>query len=188
MEPHPTKRVELYLPMRTVLIVAAAIAVMAAFAEIGEIIPDRLRRRLPRSRLRVPRALRDREDRVVAWASGNRHGARHRGHGDRPGAPVPRPAGRVGEGLPPAVADDRRGPPLVGRALVARRYGGRRERSVRGEQRSRFGSGRNLCRARRGRQLLHGLPDRLHGALHLPLPPERRHEPQAVARKRAHAG
>ena len=36
MEPQPTKRVELYLPMRTVLIVAAAIAVMAAFAVIGE--------------------------------------------------------------------------------------------------------------------------------------------------------
>ena len=36
MEPHPTKRVELYLPMRTVLIVAAAILILAAFAVIGE--------------------------------------------------------------------------------------------------------------------------------------------------------
>jgi putative heme transporter len=36
MEPQPTKRVELYLPMRTVLIVVAAIGIMAAFAVIGD--------------------------------------------------------------------------------------------------------------------------------------------------------
>jgi predicted PurR-regulated permease PerM len=36
MEPHPTKRVELYLPMRTVLIVAAAIGIMAAFVAVGD--------------------------------------------------------------------------------------------------------------------------------------------------------
>ena len=37
MEPHPTKRVELLLPVRTVLIVAAAVAVFAAFVSIGSI-------------------------------------------------------------------------------------------------------------------------------------------------------
>ncbi len=37
MEPHPTKRVELFLPVRTVLIVAAAVAVFAAFISIGSI-------------------------------------------------------------------------------------------------------------------------------------------------------
>ena len=37
MEPQPTRRIELLLPIRTVLIVAAAIGVMAAFAAIGSI-------------------------------------------------------------------------------------------------------------------------------------------------------
>ncbi len=36
MDPSGTKRVELFLPMRTVLIVAAAIGVGAAFAAIGD--------------------------------------------------------------------------------------------------------------------------------------------------------
>jgi predicted PurR-regulated permease PerM len=36
MEPHGPKRVELLLPVRTVLIVAAAVALMAAFVAIGE--------------------------------------------------------------------------------------------------------------------------------------------------------
>jgi predicted PurR-regulated permease PerM len=36
MEPHGPKRVELLLPIRTVLIVAAAVALMAAFVAIGE--------------------------------------------------------------------------------------------------------------------------------------------------------
>src|SRR6476469_4838686 len=36
MDPAPTRRVELLLPMRTVLLVAAAAAVLAAFVTIGD--------------------------------------------------------------------------------------------------------------------------------------------------------
>src|SRR3954447_5750221 len=36
MDEAPRRRVELYLPMRTLLIVAAAIAVMAAFVSVGD--------------------------------------------------------------------------------------------------------------------------------------------------------
>ena len=43
------------------------------------------------------------------------------------------------------------------------------------------------ARARHRRRLLHGLPRRVHDPLHLPVPADRRREPAALAHERAHA-
>ena len=70
------RRVELLLPMRTVLFVAAAVGVLAAFAAIGDTFLIVFVGIFLGARLRVPGALRDGEDAHVARARRDGHRAR----------------------------------------------------------------------------------------------------------------
>ena len=150
-------------------------------------VPDRLRRDLPRARLRVPGALRDQENRLVPGPSGDGDRARHRHRGRPDRAALPRPDGRLGAGLPARTAADHRPAALLGRALLARGHGDREEPARGGGQDRGLCPGRGLPRAGHRRRLLHRFPCRLHDPLHLPVLPERRAEHEERARERAHA-
>ncbi len=73
-----TRRVELLLPVRTVLIVAAAVGVLAAFEAIGDTFLIVFVGIFLALVFEYPGALRDREDALVARARRDGHRARHR--------------------------------------------------------------------------------------------------------------
>ena len=174
MEPIGPKRVELLLPMRTVLIVAAAVGLMAAFVAIGETFlivfvgiflalvfefPVRLvmaktglSRGLAATVTVLGAALL-----VVVLAPA-----------------LPRADRGRRARLPPGAAADRRAAARIGRALVARRLGRGRERAVGRRRGLRLGARRDLRRARHRGRLLLGLRRRVLDPVHLPLPPDRR--------------
>ena len=74
MEPHRPKRVELLLPVRTVLVVGAAIALMAAFVAIGDTFLLVFVGIFLALVFEYPGPARDEEDRAVARTG--RHGDR----------------------------------------------------------------------------------------------------------------
>ena len=182
------RRVELILPMRTVLLVAASVGVLRRVPGDRRHVPGRVHRDLPRARLRVPGARRDGEDPPVPRPRCDRDRARH-----RPPRRAARPAAaRAARGerarLPPRPAADGSEPARLRRARLPRRLRRRRERPVGRRGDLRIGTRRDQRRARHRRQLLRRLPGLLHDPVHLPLPAHRRRQPQARARERADAG
>ena len=172
MEDPGTKRVELLLPVRTILIVVAAIGLMVAFAAIGEHLPDRLHRHLPRARLRVPGAFRHERRRTgdAGW--------RRRSPCWEPRSAVVVLAllflvpmvGSVRDflhELPETIDQLRSSDELswLGDTGIGGNARGR------GKQHGGLGSGHDLGRPRHRRRLLRGLPRRVHDPLHLPLLP-----------------
>ena len=182
------RRVELVLPMRTVLLVAATAGVLAAFWAIGETFLVVFIGIFLALVFEYPVRFVMAKTGLVARAGGDGHGARHRHRGARDRAAVPRAARRRGTRLPPRASRDRRAVAPVRRALMARRQRGRGERSGRLRADLGGGPGRDLGRPRHRGRLLLGLPRLLHDPLHLHLPAQRRREPETRAGKRADAG
>ncbi len=93
--PASRRRVELLLPVRTLLAVLAGARARGRVRGDRRHVPHRVHRDLPRARLRVPGALRDGEDAHVAGARGDRHGHRERARCRRAHALAARPARRA---------------------------------------------------------------------------------------------
>ena len=182
------RRVELILPMRTVLLVAATLGVLAAFREIGDtflivfvgiflglvfeypvrfvMAKTHMSRGLAATVTVLGTALA-----VVLLALlllvplvGER---------------ARLPAGPSADGAEPARLQRAR---LVGGSGAAENVQSGADTDLR------VGAGRDQRGARHRRRLLRDLPGRLHDHLHLPVPAHRRRQPQAVARQRADAG
>ncbi len=123
MELQDARRVEVLLPMRTVLIALAALGLAAAFAAIGDTFLIVFVGIFLALVFEYPVRFVMAKTRRVARARGDDHGSRERRGRRRAHAPAARPARRVGAELPPGAADDRGGPPDGRRAFLARQLG-----------------------------------------------------------------
>ena len=187
MEPDQARRVELLVPMRTLVIVAAAIGLMAAFWAIGDTFLIVFVGIFLAFVFEYPVRLVMRKTKLVARARGDGHGARSCGRG-RPALPrAARPARRRAPRLPPGPSLHRPGSARLGRAVLARRHRSGRERPGRRRDGLGVGPGRDLLAARDRGHLLRHLPRGLHDPLRLPLPLDRHREDEAVARERSDA-
>ena len=182
------RRVELLLPMRTVLLVAAAVLVLAAFAAIGDTflivfigiflaLVFEYPVRYLMSKTKLSRGL---AAAVVVL-------------GTALGvlillllflAPLVGGVRDFLQDLPATVEQLRNADGLA----VAGRQRGRRERSDGRRGDLEGGAGHDQGRARDRRRLLLGDPRRLHDHLHLHVPAQRHREPEGRARERADAG
>ena len=94
MDSGGTRRIELLLPMRTIILLVATVGVVGAFRAIGDTFLIVFVGIFLALVFEYPGPVRDAEDAHVARTRRDGHRARHRRRGLDPGSPAPRPARR----------------------------------------------------------------------------------------------